>query len=182
MRCQKCGADNLDNASYCSACGYQLVIGDSPAITYESYAGFWKRFGAFIIDSVVLVVITCVCAVIAVIVFGAAMFSTLFSTFLGAFLAIIAVVGYYLFAIVLGWLYFTLMESSARQATLGKMAMGIVVIDINGNRISFVRANIRYWSKILSSFIFFIGYILAAFTEKKQALHDLIANTFVIDN
>ena len=79
----------------------------------------------------------------------------------------------------LNWLYYTALESSTRQATLGKMAMGIVVTDMDGKRISFGRANARFWSKILSGLFFSIGYIIAGFTERKQALHDLIAATLV---
>jgi uncharacterized RDD family membrane protein YckC len=81
---------------------------------------------------------------------------------------------------VINWLYFTILESSPKQATLGKMALGIVVTDLNGNRISFGRANGRYWSKIISSMILLIGYMMAGFTEKKQALHDIMAGTLVV--
>jgi len=81
----------------------------------------------------------------------------------------------------LNWLYHTALESSSRKATLGKMAMGIVVTDMEGGRISFGRANGRFWSKILSGLFFSIGYIIAGFTERKQALHDLIAATLVVN-
>jgi uncharacterized RDD family membrane protein YckC len=72
------------------------------------------------------------------------------------------------------------MESSSKQATLGKLALGIVVTDLNGNRISFGRATGRYFGKIVSGMIFAIGYIMAGFTEKKQALHDMIASCLVV--
>ncbi|HET6454033.1 MAG TPA: RDD family protein [Armatimonadota bacterium] len=78
------------------------------------------------------------------------------------------------------WLYCTLMESSSRQATLGKMALGIIVTDMNGHRVSWGRANARYWSHIVSNMILMIGYIMTGFTEKKQALHDMIAGTLVL--
>ncbi len=78
------------------------------------------------------------------------------------------------------WLYHTLMESSRRQATLGKMALGIIVTDLNGNRISFARANGRFFGKWVSGMIMNIGYLMAAFTEKKQALHDMLASCLVI--
>ena len=73
------------------------------------------------------------------------------------------------------------MESSAKQATLGKLALAIKVTDLNGNRISFGRASGRYFAKIISGLIFCIGYIIAGFTEKKQALHDMIANCLVVN-
>jgi uncharacterized RDD family membrane protein YckC len=76
--------------------------------------------------------------------------------------------------------YYGLMESSEKQATLGKMAMGLKVTDMEGNRITLVKALIRYFGKMLSGIILFIGYLMAAFTEKKQALHDIIAGTLVL--
>lgn len=77
------------------------------------------------------------------------------------------------------WIYEAAMESSSRQATLGKMALGLRVSDEQGRRISFLRATARYFSKILSGMILFIGYIMAGFTARKQALHDMIAGTLV---
>jgi uncharacterized RDD family membrane protein YckC len=81
---------------------------------------------------------------------------------------------------VVGWLYHTWMESSRYQATLGKIALGIIVTDLNGARISFARANARFFGKWISGMIMNIGYLMAAFTEKKQALHDILAGCLVI--
>jgi uncharacterized RDD family membrane protein YckC len=83
-------------------------------------------------------------------------------------------------AIIINWGYFSYMESSASQATLGKMLLGIKVTDLDGNRISFGKALLRTVAKILSSVILLIGYIMAAFTARKQALHDMIAGTLVV--
>jgi uncharacterized RDD family membrane protein YckC len=83
-------------------------------------------------------------------------------------------------SIVLSWLYEALMESSSYQATLGKLAVGIKVCDMYGRRISFARATGRHFGKILSGLILLIGYIMAAFTERKQALHDIMAGTLVV--
>jgi uncharacterized RDD family membrane protein YckC len=77
-------------------------------------------------------------------------------------------------------LYYTFMESSKAQASVGKMAMGIKVVDTDGNRISIGKAFLRSFGKIISAVIIFIGFLMAAFTEKKQALHDMIANTYVV--
>ena len=82
---------------------------------------------------------------------------------------------------IVGWLYFALMESSVNQATLGKMALGIKVTDLDGNRISFGRATGRYFGKIVSGMILYIGFIMAGFTEKKQALHDIMASCLVVN-
>jgi len=73
-----------------------------------------------------------------------------------------------------------LMESSKFGGTLGKMAVNIKVVDMEGNPISFGRATGRYFSRIITNMTFLIGYIIAGFTEKKQALHDLIASCLVI--
>ncbi len=82
---------------------------------------------------------------------------------------------------IMGWLYFSIHESSSRQATQGKALFGIKVTDTFGNRISFLRATGRYFAKYLSMIIVFVGFVMAAFTARKQALHDLIASTLVLD-
>lgn len=79
------------------------------------------------------------------------------------------------------WFYYSGMESSSRQATLGKMAFKVMVTDLYGNRISFGRATGRFFSKMFISTILGIGFLLAFFTKKKQALHDLIAGTLVVN-
>lgn len=78
-------------------------------------------------------------------------------------------------------LYFALMESSSRQATIGKMALGIKVVDRNGARLSFAHALGRWLAAALSYLTLYIGFLMAAFTERKQALHDLVAGTQVVD-
>lgn len=115
------------------------------------YAGFGSRFLAILIDGLLLVVVN----------------------------LILMLIGLNIVSIVVGWLYFALMESSEKQATIGKQVMKLKVTDMNGNRISFGQATGRYFSKIVSTLIILIGYIMAAFTEKKQALHDMMAGTLV---
>lgn len=145
------------------------------------YAGFWRRFVAALIDGILLQVVLSIVGGILGVGIGAG---------LGGFGAMgqsdeinaagLAAVGtIYLVAFVGQWLYFALMESSGLQATVGKLAMGVVVTDQSGNRISFGRATGRYFGKILSGIILMIGYIMAAFTERKQGLHDMIAGTLV---
>jgi uncharacterized RDD family membrane protein YckC len=82
--------------------------------------------------------------------------------------------------IVASWLYYALQESSPCQATFGKRMLGLRVADMDGQRIGFIRASVRFFGKILSGLICSIGYMMAGFTEKKQALHDMIAGTFVV--
>jgi uncharacterized RDD family membrane protein YckC len=72
------------------------------------------------------------------------------------------------------------MISSNKKATVGKMAMGIVVVDLNGNKISFGKAIGRYFSKIVSAIILGIGYFMAFFDDKKRTLHDKMVGTLVI--
>ena len=79
----------------------------------------------------------------------------------------------------INWLYFTLLESSSWQATLGKKALGLYVTDERWQRLSFGRANGRYWSKLISVLVLGIGFLMVGFTERKQGLHDKIAGTLV---
>jgi uncharacterized RDD family membrane protein YckC len=118
------------------------------------YAGFWMRVGAHILDLLILVI-------------PLAMLSFLF--IFGFIVQIVAI-----------WLYFALQESSVHQATLGKRALNIYVTDLYGRRLSFGQATGRYFAKIISTLILCIGYIMVAFTEKKQGLHDMIAGTMVL--
>lgn len=130
----------------------------------SQYAGFGKRFLAALLDGVVLMIIN--------ILIGAVIGGVLGES--GQVIA--SLVGF-----LIGWLYYAIQESSAKQATLGKQALGIVVTDLDGKRIDFIKATIRYFSKILSGLILAIGYLMALFTEKKQALHDMIAGTLVVN-
>jgi uncharacterized RDD family membrane protein YckC len=84
------------------------------------------------------------------------------------------------FSTLVNWLYAALLESSSHQATLGKMALGLKVTDLEGRRISFVRATGRHFAKILSGMVLFIGFIMVGFTRRKQGLHDMVAGTLVI--
>jgi uncharacterized RDD family membrane protein YckC len=77
------------------------------------------------------------------------------------------------------WLYYAFQEAGRYQATIGKRAMGLIVTDLEGYQISFGRATGRYFAKCLSSMTLGIGYIMAGFTQKKQALHDMVASTIV---
>lgn len=179
MFCSKCGTENEINASFCSSCGSQLTVSPSatpqPAIIV--YAGFWRRFIAYLIDIVIVVICGAIIGGIVGAIIGFVLGSS--GTSLSTIKAVAGIVGY-IIGIVSNWLYFTLLESSSKQATLGKMAIGIIVTDLNDNRISFGRANGRYWGKIVSAIILLIGFFMAGFTKKKQALHDIMAETLVV--
>jgi len=150
------------------------------------YAGFWLRFVAYFIDDIILSAIGFVISLpfIGTIIFSGIAISELNEGDRSKLFGVAGIVGVVLLLIItitaVGWLYYALMESSKQQATLGKMALGLKVTDMEGNKVSFGRATGRYFGKILSNMIFMIGYILAGLTEKKQALHDMIAGCLVI--
>jgi uncharacterized RDD family membrane protein YckC len=147
-----------------------------------SYAGFWLRFVAFIIDSIVLYFMGTIVTLPFLAAMGVRdvmrghlpMSPEEWMPLMGAFIRLAFI------RMVLNWLYYALLESSTWQATLGKKALGLEVTDVEGRRISFGRASGRFFAKIISTLILFIGFIMAGFTEKKQALHDIIAGTLVI--
>jgi uncharacterized RDD family membrane protein YckC len=141
------------------------------------YAGFWKRVAASIIDSVVLMVVLGILAAILG-VFGA------LGNMGGGGISSGGMVSlglFYLFEIFGLALYFAMMHASSLQATLGKLAVGIKVTDEGGQRISFWRGFGRYFAYLLSSMVLFIGYVMAAFTDRKRALHDMLCSTLVVD-
>lgn len=145
-----------------------------------NYAGFWRRFAALLIDCVVLVVCSVPIGLIIGIIIGLISINLAKTPEeLEQIKPIASALGNTVGATG-QWLYFSLMESSNKQATLGKMAMGIYVTDLNGNRISFGKATGRHLGKVISALTLGIGYLMAGFTDKKQALHDKIAGCLVV--
>ncbi len=156
------------------------------AISRVEYAGFWVRFLAFLIDNAVVGI-----------GFVLILIPLIFLTGLGGFIGEIHPnedmndVGIFMLfgllflaatvSLLLTWLYHALMESSEWQATLGKKVLGLVVTDMAGRQVSFGRATGRHFAKIITNMVpAFIGYIMAGFTERKQALHDMIAGCLVL--
>ncbi|UAC49223.1 RDD family protein [Bacillus aquiflavi] len=159
----------------------------------SNYGGFWSRFGAYMIDSIILSIPI---GMINLTIFIFSLDSTgildeffyyerylttaeqeiiFFAMWKGIlFCAIIS--------ILITWLYYAVSHSSKWQATIGKKIVGLKVTDLNGDRISFWRATGRCFSKLFLSGFLLIGYMIAAMTDKKQALHDLIARTIVLQN
>lgn len=136
------------------------------------YAGFWKRYAAYFIDYILLTVVTLPLSMI-INVMGASSGNE------GVQVALTLVV--MLLSMVISIGYYAGFHASRGGATLGKMAVGIKVVRGNGERISFLRAFCRYLATIVSSLILMIGFIMAAFTERKQALHDMMCDTLVVD-
>lgn len=152
------------------------------------YAGFWLRFVAYVIDALIMGVVFVALFVPFAALTGltAALGKVSVNDeeaaknlFGGVFILGLICVG--IIAFLAGWLYHAKMESSSWQATLGKRAMSLKVTDLAGNPVTFQRASGRYFAKIITGLIpLAIGYIMAAFTEKRQALHDMIASTLVL--
>jgi uncharacterized RDD family membrane protein YckC len=135
------------------------------------YAGFWRRFLAYLIDTVILwAVLSGIASIL-----GVPLDQTGQQEAPSPEMII-----FYLIAIILTWLYFVLSESSEKQATLGKMALKLIVTDEAGRRISFARATGRFFGKLISGIILGIGYLMVIWTAKKQALHDIIAKALII--
>jgi len=133
---------------------------DTPtSSTAAGYAGFWRRFVAWFID-----------ALLVGLVFGIFYFAP------PSVRGVLSLVSW--------WLYYALMESSSLQATIGKLAMGIIVTDMDGRRVTFWRATGRYFSKVVLAILLFLPYIVSciaiAFTAKKQAFHDMMAECLVV--
>ena len=141
------------------------------------YAGFWFRVIANIIDHIIAAISAGIIAYIAGSMLGLTM--SVMSSSIEEIKIAAKIIGF-IVGILIPWLYFTLSESSVWQATLGKKMLGMKVVDMDGNKISFGKANVRYWSKIISAITLYIGFIMVAFTERKQGLHDKIAGTLVI--
>lgn len=159
------------------------------AAATSDYAGFWKRVGAYILDGLVLWLPNLLLGSL----FGAnqaaeAYLQAKLAAGNDPQLALQALETYFhamgpalLAQTVLGWLYFALCESSAWQATPGKRVLGLRVTDLEGRRLGFARATGRYFGKLLSAFFLCIGFLMVAWTQRKQGLHDLLAQTLVLN-
>jgi uncharacterized RDD family membrane protein YckC len=193
-----------DGAAFCSNCGQAFLVATAPpriplsssptapvyaavvAAPRVDYAGFWLRLLAFIIDNAIL-------GLGFVLVLIPLIFLTGLHKLLEDFhpdedmsnVGIVMLVGILLLAatisLILTWLYHAFMESSDWQATLGKKALGLVVTDMAGQRVSFGRSSGRHFGKMITNLIpAFLGYIMAAFTDKRQALHDMLSGCLVL--
>jgi uncharacterized RDD family membrane protein YckC len=146
----------------CASCGKSnedhavFCQGCGNALKAITYGGFWKRTGAWLIDEII---VGAAAGLLITITFG------------------VGVVGIF-FA---HWLYEAAMLSSSWKSTVGKRALGMIVTDMEGRQLSFAHATGRHFAKWLSALVLCIGFIMAAFTAKKQALHDMVASTVVVN-
>ena len=142
------------------------------------YAGFWKRFFAFIIDWIILSVAMLLIYIAA----GIFTFSLAdWQSNRGINSLNVLTAFFYLVSFVSPIFYWTLFEASSYQATPGKMALGIKVCDENGKPLKFAQSLGRNLGKIISNLTLYIGYVMAGFTVKRQALHDKMSGCLVID-
>lgn len=208
MYCSKCGNQISAAASFCPACGQPVGVAGpaslpsattavlaaapaypAPAAGYPRvfYAGFWFRFVAFLIDGILravafgflfilLLSLTGAGAAIHGIASGEDISDHIAALIGGGFLA-----GLFGITLLVSWLYYALFECSSWQATPGKKILNLYVTDLDGRPINFARASGRFFARIVSSVVpLFFGYILAGITEKRQALHDIIAGCLVL--
>ncbi len=148
------------------------------------YGSLANRFVAFLVDTTILVFCY------SLILYSTAENPLQFSTWkdvvnfggisMVEFEAILKVFLFSAYFPVLHWLYYTLLEASPKQATIGKFTLGLKVTDLRGKRITFLQANLRYFSKLLSALPLFTGFLLILSTRRKQTLHDYISRTVVV--
>ena len=196
--CTACGQSTGRTHSDAAQAGYQATAAmanpfppqPAPAVAAAPalpYAGFWLRFVAYLIDIVIIDIVLFGIVILGILAFGGMAFlrgmQNGMDTNDPAAVATVLVIigGTVLAALAAAWVYYAWLESSRHQGTLGKMALGLTVTDMEARRVTFGRATGRFFAKLVTGLIpFAIGYIMAGFTEKKQALHDMIASCLVL--
>ena len=191
MECRRCGAQVSGDAAYCSSCGQSTAepISNPQEVPIEpqavprrpkpqfSYAGFWLRAVAFVIDYVLLLLVAALTFFPPLMRHAGLSPNDSLASYENPSRQVLAVE---LIMFMLQWLYWALLESSPWQATVGKRLLGLYVTDMEGKRISFGRASGRFFGKVISELTIGIGYLMAGFTPKKQALHDMVAKCLVL--
>lgn len=158
----------------------------------ENYIGFWRRYVALMVDlqviSILLFIVVVIFIVLVKLLFeispelGSHFLRFLKKIFVYSMLTTIGPVPLYPFTIVFLYsFYFTILESSSMQATFGKRAIRAVVTDHDGDQITFIRANVRFFGKIISAILLMFGFIMTGFTMRKQALHDFLSGCLVVE-
>ena len=194
LNCSKCGAEIGSDAAYCQACGKSQ--GEHFAALHEdvdevresepraeiapprfAYAGFWLRLAAYLLDSLLLGFAAGIVVFMPLMSRGAISPDNLWDVYTANTPQFAAL---RLLMLMIQWAYFAVLESSPWQASLGTKMFGLKVTDLEGRRISFGRATGRFFCTLLSGFILLIGFFMIAFTQKKQALHDILTGCLVI--
>lgn len=140
-------------------------------------AGFLRRLGAYIIDGLLLG-----SAYYVVLMVGSVIIAVMAASNIdGETVAITGGVMLVLAYALMSYFYYVGMERSKLQATVGKLALGIKVVDAGGRRLGWGKASARWAGSLLSYATLYIGFFMAGWTRRKQALHDLVAGTYVVD-
>jgi uncharacterized RDD family membrane protein YckC len=140
-------------------------------------ASMWSRFLASLIDSLIVMTLLIVSLIVVLLVYT--FLNLIFSD--GSPMSDTELEGiFFLILLIVNFLYFSLMESSKSMATLGKIALNIMVTDYDGERISYGKSVKRTLSKYISGSFFYIGYLMGFFTENIQMFHDFVAKTYVV--
>lgn len=195
LYCQSCGAEARPSFRFCPACGgmhfspgakgtavqssagracststtTSRAMSPTPAIASSidvsamQYAGFWRRAAAFGLDQSIMIAVFSL--PVALVFKPGSEQALLLMNLLG---------------VVVAWLYYALQEASQHQATFGKRIVGLVVADMNGQRLSFARASGHHFARIPSAMVLLAGYFMALFTERRQTLHDRMAGVVVL--
>lgn len=185
LKCQSCGAEARPAFRFCPACGgiqlgpqsfAQVPTPARPGIPTTTspplhsidvsgmqYAGFWRRAAAFALDQLIPILVFSLPLVL------------IWNPTSGE-----EVLALNLLGVVVSWLYYALQESSRHQATFGKRLLGLVVANMNGQRLSFARATGHHFARIPSGLLLLVGYFMALFTERRQTLHDKLAGVVVL--
>jgi len=188
--CASCGSPALPDGEFCLFCGDVLTESGRhiavrlqgsttivPITEGREYAGFWRRVWAGLIDVSLEIIVALVISVLIDLgfslvgrVFGIGHESAAYVT--GFTFIVLLAVG--------GWLYAALSESSPSRATIGKRIMHLQVVSADGERLNFGQASVRHVMKFLSLFTLGIGFLMAGFSKRRQALHDLPNDCLVI--
>ncbi len=174
MKCPNCFAMIESGTIICPDCGFDLrqINQQSSSPGPESvspYASFGTRLAAFALDYFIVIAVLVPFAIPIALI-----------SYVGHLSEETDLIISYTIGVIVPWLYWAAFESSKRQATLGKRVVGILVTDVNGNRLTFLRATARHFSKIVSASTLLAGFVMAAFTQRRQALHDLISGCLVL--
>jgi uncharacterized RDD family membrane protein YckC len=199
MFCPKCGKETDASGKFCQWCGADIAsIPANPVVTPEEeegpdigvYAGLGRRFVAFIVDIIIILLFDLVAMAVLGLTRGIQNSYFYFVqhvpveqlTTEGTMAAMLGSVmaAYGIVLIIIPWFYFAGFESSRSQATPGKLLMRIVVTDMTGNKPTFARVTLRHFAKFVSALIIFIGFLMIGLTQKRQGLHDKIAGCLVL--
>ena len=188
--CTSCGNPLLPDGKFCLFCGDILADASRPGVSHATspaavesisaspeYAGFWLRVWAgsidILLEALAALLVTLIVDIAMKLItpqFGLSPITARYVTGI-AFIAVLTIGA---------WLYCACAESSAWRATVGKRIVGLQVVTASGGKLSFGQATVRHFMKFLSLFTAAVGFMMAGWTKRKQALHDMPSDTVVV--